>query len=255
MPLSTFSNTLFIGKVFLTMEKLDSTNTHAIELLSKNNPSEGTVISAWNQADGRGQIGRKWQSEAGKNLTFSIIFYPDFLPAKQQFILNQAIALGVYDFVNRFLDNVKIKWPNDIYVGDKKICGILIQNVLSGMNIQSSVTGIGMNINQAEFDNSIPNPTSLFLETNTQFDLMPLLGIFCEKIETRYLQLRAGNYSLIQNDYLKNLYRFQEPSLFQYTEGEIFNGKIVGLMESGKLIIHHNKGEESFDMRQVIFLI
>ena len=253
--MSTFSNTLFVGKVFLELKNLDSTNTHAIKLLSKNNPSEGTVISAWNQANGKGQIGRKWQSEAGKNLTFSIIFYPEFLPAKLQFLLSQAIALGVYDFVSQFIGNVKVKWPNDIYVGDKKICGILIQNILSGMTIQSSVIGIGMNINQAEFDSNISNPTSLFLETNKEFELATLLEMLCKKVEARYLQLRAGNYALIQNDYLKNLYRFQEQSLFQYPEGEIFKGKIVGLTEPGKLIIHHNNGEEIFDLREVIFLI
>lgn len=253
--MSTFSNTLFVGKVFLELKKLDSTNTHAIALLSKNNPSEGTVISAWNQVSGRGQIGRKWLSEAGKNLTFSIIFYPRFLPANQQFLFSQAIALGVYDFLNLFLTNVKIKWPNDIYVGDKKICGILIQNVLSGRNIQSSVAGIGININQTDFDSSIPNPTSLFLETNKPFDLMVLLESLCEKIEARYLGLRAGNYTVIQHDYLKNLYRFQEQSLFQYPDGETFSGKITGLSASGKLIIHHQKGEESFDVRELVFLI
>jgi BirA family transcriptional regulator, biotin operon repressor / biotin---[acetyl-CoA-carboxylase] ligase len=253
--LSTFSNTLFVGKVFLELQNLDSTNTHAIELLSKNKPSEGTVISAWNQVDGKGQIGRKWQSEAGKNLTFSIIFYPKFLPAKLQFLLSQTIALGVYDFVSQFIGNVKVKWPNDIYVGDKKICGILIQNMLSGVTIQSSVIGIGININQAEFDSNIPNPTSLSLEVNKEFELTLLLESLCEKVETRYLQLRAGNFALIQESYLKNLYRFQEQSLFQYPGGEIFSGKIVGLTESGKLIIHHNNGEEVFDLREVIFLI
>ena len=253
--MSTFSNTLFVGKVLLELNKLDSTNSHALDLLSKNNPSDGTVISAWFQEQGKGQIGRKWQSEAGKNLTFSIIFYPTFLLAKRQFILNQAIALGVYDFANQYMTNVKIKWPNDIYVNDKKIGGILIQNVLSGANIQSSVAGVGVNINQSEFDASIPNPTSFFLETAQEYDLFTLLENLCQKIETRYLQVRAGNYSLLENDYFRNLYRFQEEALYQYPGGEIFSGKIVGLSETGKLKIHHKKGEELFDVRAVNFII
>ncbi len=253
--MSTFSNTLFIGKVLLQLNKLDSTNSHALYLLSKNKPSEGTVITAWSQEQGRGQIGRSWKSEAGKNLTFSIIFYPLFLTARQQFTLNQAIALGVYDYVSQYVDNVKVKWPNDIYVNDKKICGILIQNVLSGVKIQSSVVGIGLNINQSDFDEDIPNPTSLILEKLTSFDLSKELESLCGKIEIRYLQLRAGNYTRLQNDYLQNLYRFQQEALYQYPEGAVFNGKIVGLSETGKLIIHHNKGEELFDVRELNFII
>ena len=106
----------------MQFDELDSTNSYAIELLSKNKPSEGTVISAWNQAKGRGQIGSSWESEAGKNLTISLILYPTFLPIKQQFLLNQAISLSIYDFISRFIKNgVSIKWPNDILLNGKKV--------------------------------------------------------------------------------------------------------------------------------------
>jgi len=253
--LSTFSNTLFVGKVLLKLNKIDSTNEHALKLLSKNKPSEGTVITAWSQEQGRGQIGRTWQSEPGKNLTFSLILYPTFLSAKRQFLLNQAIAMGVSDGINTFLSDVKVKWPNDIYVGNKKVCGILIQNILSGINIQSSVIGIGLNVNQIDFAKDLPNPSSLALIAQKEFDLLKVLETICEKIETRYLQLRGGNYNLIQKDYLKYLYRLQEESLFQYPEGEIFSGSIVGVSETGKLKIHHKKGEELFDIREVKFII
>ncbi len=253
--MTTFSNTLFVGKVLLELNKIDSTNKHALKLLSKNKPSEGTVISAWNQEQGRGQIGRTWQSEPGKNLTFSIILYPTFLPAKKQFLLNQAIALGISDAISTFLPDVKVKWPNDIYIGNEKVCGVLIQNILSGTSIQSSIIGIGLNVNQTDFAKDLPNPSSLGLIAKKEFDLLQVLERLCEKIETRYLQLRGGNYDLIEKDYLKYLYRLQEESLFQYPEGEVFSGSIVGVSETGKLKIHHKKGEELFDIREVKFII
>lgn len=253
--MSTFTNTLFVGKVLMRYDNLDSTNKHALNLLSKNKPSEGTVITAWNQGQGRGQIGRTWLSEAGMNLTFSIIFYPKMLTAKRQFILNQAVTLGVYDYISQYISDVKIKWPNDIYVTDRKICGILIQNLLSGSQIQSSVIGIGLNVNQTTFDSTLPNPTSMGIETNEHFDLDLALEQLCEKIETRYLQVRGLNHDLINKHYLQNLYRFQENALFQYPEGDIFNGKIVGVSETGKLRIHNQKGEEQFDVREIIFVL
>ncbi len=252
--MSNFNNTLFVGKVLIELNKTDSTNKYAINLSSKSNPSDGTVISAWFQTAGKGQNGSSWQSEAGKNLTFSIIFHPKFLPANQQFKLSQTISLGVSDFLNEYTSQVKVKWPNDIYVGDEKICGILIQNNLSGANIHSSIVGIGININQSTFEENLPNPTSLAIKTGNQFDLEKMLAELCEKIETRYIQLRAGNHALIQKDYLHHLFRFQETALYQYPDGEIFSGKIVGVSDAGKLKIHHQKGEELFDMKEVNFI-
>lgn len=253
--MSTFTNTLFVGKVLLRINKLDSTNNYATSLLSKNKPSEGTVISAWAQEQGKGQIGRTWLTEPGKNLTFSIIFYPRFLAAKEQFILNQAIALGVFDYVKQICPNSKVKWPNDIYVNDKKICGILIQNTLSGAHIQTAIVGIGLNVNQQNFPENLPNPTSLRLETGQTFDRDQILESVCERIETRYLQVKANNYTLIHQEYLENLYRFQEEALFEYPEGATFSGKIVGISETGKLMIDHQKGTESFDVREVRFIL
>lgn len=254
MLLSTFSNTLFIGKVLLQLNKIDSTNSHAVKLLSKSKPSEGTVISAWNQERGRGQIGRGWQSEPGKNLTFSIILYPTFLQANQQFLISQAVALGIYDALSNLVPDLKVKWPNDIYCGNKKLGGILIQNILFGTNIQSSIIGIGLNINQINFNKDLPNPVSLAIATQQEFDLSEILEKLCEKIESRYLQIRAGNYNLIRKHYLENLYRLQESALYQNEQGETFSGTIVGVSETGKLNIHHKKGEEFFDVREVKFL-
>ena len=254
--MNTNNNTLFIGKVLLHLKELGSTNAHALDLLSKNKPSEGTVISAWNQTEGRGQIGSNWDSEAGKNITISLILYPTFLPVKQQFLLNQAISLSIFDFISRFLNTeVKIKWPNDILIRDKKIAGILIQNILSTNNFQTSIIGVGINVNQKVFKSNTPNPTSIKLETKKENDVKKLIGMLCYDIEKRYLQLRSNNFSIIQQDYLSNLYRFQEDAIYQLIENdEVFSGKIVGLNESGKLIIDHKKGQSEFSMKEVKFL-
>ena len=254
--MNTNNNTLFIGKVLMHLDELNSTNAYALDLLSKNKPSEGTVISAWKQTNGRGQIGSSWESEAGQNITISIILYPKFLPVKQQFRLNQAISLSIYDFISQLIDaDVKIKWPNDIFVRDKKIAGTLIQNIISSNNFQASIIGLGINVNQILFQSDAPNPTSIKLETNQESDIKKLIALLCNKIEKRYLQLRSDSYLIIQKDYLNNLYRFQEDAIYQRMDNEeIFSGKIVGIDETGKLLIDHKKGQTAFSMKEVKFL-
>jgi len=254
--LSTNNNTLFIGKVLLELEEVDSTNSYAMNLLSKNKPSEGTVISAHDQTEGRGQIGSNWESEAGKNITISLFLYPSFLPIKQQFLLNQAMSLSVFDFISRFIKtDVKIKWPNDIVVNDKKIAGTLIQNILAGNHFQTSIIGIGINVNQTYFRSDVPNPTSLKLETKSENDLQNLVNLLCCDIEKRYLQLRADHSSIIQKEYLSNLYRYQEDAIYQRMDNDaVFSGKIIGVDESGKLLIDHTKGQSAFSIKEVKFL-
>ena len=151
-----------IGNNHIRLNRVNSTNKYAVEMIAKSKPIEGTVISASFQYEGRGQIGRFWESEAEKNITCSTILRPDFLEASDQFQLNIAISLALHDFISHFLDNkdVKIKWPNDIYVGDKKIAGILLQNSLIGKKVNSTIVGTGININQTEFSGDVPNPTS-----------------------------------------------------------------------------------------------
>lgn len=249
-------NTLFVGKVLKELPKLASTNQYALSLLSKSKPIEGTVISTSDQYQGRGQIGSAWESEPRKNITLSLILYPSFLPIKDQFQLNQAISLAVRDCVQQFVPgDVKIKWSNDIYVGKKKICGILIQNNLSSSKIASSVIGIGINVNQTEFLTNPPNPTSLKIETGQVFDLEEIRKVLCHCIEVRYLQLKSGKTKLLQADYLKHLYQFEEMALYKRLNEEVFYGKIIGIEDSGKLKIENEEGSiESFAVKEVRFL-
>ncbi|GJM36591.1 MAG: biotin--[acetyl-CoA-carboxylase] ligase [Saprospiraceae bacterium] len=249
-------NTLFIGKVLLNYASLESTNASALELLSKSNPSEGTVISAYEQTIGRGQIGSSWESEAGKNLTLSLILYPKFIPVRHQFILNQAIALGVRDTVAAFVDSeVTVKWPNDIYIRGHKTAGILIQNQLLGSNLQACVVGIGLNVNQKIFSPALSNPTSLLLNvTSTLLDLGSVQEELFIQLEQRYLQLRGGQEAKIQGEYLQYMYRYGTLADYERADGTRFRGTIAGLTETGKLLVRHEHGTEAFEIKGIKFL-
>lgn len=236
------------------MSETDSTNLAAQNLLSKNKPPEGTVISTFHQFNGRGQIGSKWESEPGKNISLSVILYPIFLPANKQFLLNQAVSLAVWDFAAHYFPTAaKIKWPNDLYIGDQKVAGVLIQNAILGQILQSSVVGIGINVNQTHFVTKPPNPVSFKMLTGEDFDLPSLIAQLCEALERRYLELKNGQIVPIQTAYLENLYRFDRISTFHRADGQVFEGKICGVTASGRLLIRVGDREESFDLKEVGF--
>jgi BirA family biotin operon repressor/biotin-[acetyl-CoA-carboxylase] ligase len=252
--LFSISDTLFIGKQHFQFPVLHSTNEYAIELLSKSTPPEGTAISTPDQYAGRGQIGSKWESEPGKNIALSVILYPGFLAARDQFRLNIAISLAVYDFISKYVAaGVAVKWPNDIYLNDNKIAGILIQNTLQGSNIQSSVVGIGININQVQFPKDIAHPTSLQLETGQIYPLNDLIVVLCQCIEYRYLSLKSGNTAAQREEYLLVMYRYREPCLFKAVDGSVFSGCITGVSDAGKLQIEGENGITEYDLKQIKF--
>lgn len=248
-------NTLFIGKVLHHYPQLASTNAHALSLLSSSKPAEGTVISAFYQYDGRGQIGSKWESEAGSNITVSVILYPAFLPARLQFHLNQAVSLAVYDLVSSHLSGkVTVKWPNDIYVADNKIAGILIQNTVAGEFINASIIGIGINVKQKIFLSNAPNPTSFQLETQKVFDLDEIKAELYFRLEKRYLALRFGQTTRLEKDYQNALYRHMEQAEFLLNDGTTFSGHITGVDSTGKLLIDTGNEVRSFDFKQIKFI-
>jgi BirA family transcriptional regulator, biotin operon repressor / biotin---[acetyl-CoA-carboxylase] ligase len=255
--LESIISTLFIGKIVYHFESLPSTNVFAQELVSKSKPPEGTAISASFQTAGRGQIGSQWESSAHENIIVSIILYPSFLEATQQFELNRAVALAVRDTLQAYLSApVMIKWPNDIYVNDKKICGILIQNTLQGNFIQNSIVGIGINVNQQHFSDQAAKATSLLLETNNSIDLVPLQESLCQNIEFYYLQLKSNKFAALHEKYLSHLYKYNIWSNYKHTEGHyVFKGKIIGVSKAGLLEILQQDNEiVYFDLKQVQFL-
>ena len=248
--------TLFTGQKIIELGEVDSTNNYASILLKESNPSEGTVILSYQQLSGKGQRGAYWESEPNKNLTFSIIFYPRFIHPKDQFQLNQAVALGICDYARTVLGNdVKIKWPNDIYYNDKKLAGILIESSIRADELTSSIIGIGLNINQTVFTSDAPNPVSFQLITGEHYDLTKSLLELCHFIESRYLQLKAGKTYLLKQDYLNSLYRFNELNSFLY-KNDKFKAKIIDISKEGKLVLEKISREiKSFDFKEVSFVI
>ena len=152
---------MIIGSNLLFFENLPSTNTHAADLLKKNNLPEGTIVYTNYQSAGRGYSGNRWESEDGKNLLISIVLFPSFIKPEDQFYISMAVSLGICDFLKRYIPDCSIKWPNDIYVNNDKIAGILIESSITGNKIEYTIAGIGLNINQEKFISDAPNPVSL----------------------------------------------------------------------------------------------
>lgn len=247
-------NTIFIGKVWHNLDKIDSTNNFALKLLKNDLPSEGTIVYTKSQVAGRGQRGNVWQSQTGKNITMSLILYPKMLLASQQFYLTQAISLAVCQFLKDLTKkNFHIKWPNDIFYKNKKIGGILIENTLRGSQLANSVIGIGININQTVFEN-LDNVTSLQLITGKEHKPILLAKKLCHYLEVQYLQLKADKKAYIKRDYLKSLYRYGELHPFQ-TPKMVFEGTIVDVLANGKLLVMDKNGRSrEFGFKEVKFL-
>jgi BirA family transcriptional regulator, biotin operon repressor / biotin---[acetyl-CoA-carboxylase] ligase len=249
-------NTLFTGKTLKYLPSCHSTNDFAVQMIqSEDNVFEGTVIITDNQTAGRGQRGNTWEASVGQNLTFSLILKPNFLKASDQFQLNVAISMGVFDFLNEFIDGgLSVKWSNDIYFEDQKMGGILIENTLQGYNIGYSIIGIGLNINQIEFQN--PRATSLrnITQNPQQYDLSEILKNLLENIEKNYLKMRNNDYESLKISYLNNLYRFQEWHYFR-RNGQQFLGQIIGIDETGKLAIETEGMVLYFDFKEVEFVV
>ena len=212
---------------------------------------EGTVIYTDFQEAGKGQSGNTWESEAGKNLTFSVILFPGFLKADQNFFLNVSVALAVYDSLQTLLGiKLTVKWPNDLYYAHQKLGGILIENTIRAGRIEGSVAGIGLNIMQENFQSG----KAISLRNIIPMD-HDRIGIFRNLIiclDHRYDQLRNGDFRKLKRDYLSVLYRYNEPGYFKSTEK--FLGRITGIDEYGRLIIETGGSTRVFSLKEVEFL-
>ncbi|MEI7500346.1 MAG: biotin--[acetyl-CoA-carboxylase] ligase [Bacteroidota bacterium] len=247
-----------IGKTIFELDRVGSTNDYANQVLSKGELDEGTVIWAHEQFAGRGQQNHKWVSKAGKNLTFTVILKPIFLAPDQQFLLNKAVSLGVLDFIrnslymNTFpLSNpggsipfhaANIKWPNDIYLGSQKIGGILIEHKIMGSSLESSLAGIGVNINQTRFSSKIPNPVSLIHVLRNEMALKEALLSVCKCLDLRYITLVHDGHESLDQDYNKSLLGFDQWSNFK-RDGVSLEGKIGGVDNLGRLLVETRSGE------------
>jgi BirA family biotin operon repressor/biotin-[acetyl-CoA-carboxylase] ligase len=236
------------------LPEVTSTNAYARELLRTGKPPEGTVVAAGFQTAGRGQDGNAWESEAGQNILMTMILYPEFLDVSKQFILSMTMALGIVDFLKDYLpdDILFIKWPNDIYAGDSKIGGILINNEIMGQSFDHVIAGIGINVNQLVFGGHIPNPVSLGLMTGKTYPVMELTTALTHCLHDRYEQLRRGEYRQIEAEYYGYLLGMDEWREYTYG-GSVIMAMITGVDDFGKLMLETEGGMLSCDLKEIVY--
>jgi BirA family transcriptional regulator, biotin operon repressor / biotin---[acetyl-CoA-carboxylase] ligase len=243
-----------IGINTIWLKKVDSTNTYLHQLLKNNKIEEGTIIVAEEQTMGRGQRENKWESQSGMNLTFSFILYPEILAVEEQFMISKFVSLSIADLISKYKSNVRIKWPNDIYVGRKKIGGILIENTIKGSKISSSIIGIGLNINQLNFGKDLLSATSLSIETKSQYNINSVLEELIIYFNKRYNELILNDFNKLNLDYINSLYQFNEYQKYK-TGDKFFTGKITGIDNDGRLCLQTNESEIlKFAFKEIEFL-
>ncbi|MBB2150142.1 biotin--[acetyl-CoA-carboxylase] ligase [Pedobacter gandavensis] len=255
MQNNTFS-TLFVGQNLIKLLEVDSTNNFIKDLVSNSEPlTEGTVIMADHQFAGRGQQSNVWRTEPGLNLTFSLYLKPAFLAIPQQFLLNMAVSIGIRNALQIFIkEGVKIKWPNDIYHNDRKMGGVLIENMLAGSTFKASIIGIGLNVNQCIFAPELADrATSMKVILQEDVNLIRVLAEICSNIEKQYLRLKSGNYKELLNDYVSGLYKFDTLASYRQN-GEIIEGKIVSVTEAGMLVLLINGEKKEYNFKEIEFL-
>jgi BirA family biotin operon repressor/biotin-[acetyl-CoA-carboxylase] ligase len=239
---------------FIFKDSLDSTNNLAHKLLEIGKLIEPTVIFCHFQTAGKGYANNFWESENGKNLTFSMVVFPRFLESSRVFFISIAVSLALADFLEQYVDNVKIKWPNDIYVGNYKIAGILIENSVLGNFLEHSIVGIGLNVNQIKFKSPAPNPISLSQLTHKNYNLNELLHVLVEKIQQKIIELKTQNFELLLHEYCSKLFRYNEFCKYKSNES-IFDAKIINVTEYGFLQLQKKSGEiVKFTFKEVEFI-
>lgn len=218
--------------------------------------AEGDIVCVERQTAGRGQRGHSWSGCEGLDLTFSLVLCPTFLHVSGQFDISRITALATVATLGRYGIGARIKWTNDIYVGDRKITGVLIENRLEGDRLAHMVVGVGLNVNRREFDTSLPNPTSMALETGCEFDRREVLETFHREVRALYDELKSHGAADIRRRYDSQLYRLGEKHLYALPDGTRFEASICGTEPSGRLVLELAEGgRRSFAFRETEFVL
>ena len=230
---------------------LESTNQYLQNLLNEGVDIVNNIVVTDFQTSGKGQGKNVWQSEDGKNLLFSIALDMSFLKAENQFLLTQMVSVTMINVLKKYLpeESLFIKWPNDIYFKDKKIAGILIKNEIKGMMMGTSIIGIGLNINQTSFDESLPNPISMKMITGNDYDLEAILIEICETLLST-----ANSQQPTANNYTDKLYRYKQWASYEH-KGSVKEMIIIGYDQFGRLILKEkNDREVVCDLKEISFV-
>lgn len=241
---------------FVYLKSTLSTNEYRANVSSINNPNHNYCVYTYNQTEGRGQIGRKWFTGQGDNLACSFYYQINKLNVKDQFNINIAVCLALYDVLEHYLpsQSIKIKWPNDMYIGNNKVSGILIQNQIKGHQISSTTIGIGINVNSKDFPKELPNPISInhYVKNKNGINKLELLHQLSIRLSYRLNQIVIRN---MRSDYTSKLYRINEKHNYTKQNGETFSGVITGISDNGKLQMDTDNGIQEFSFREMSYII
>jgi BirA family biotin operon repressor/biotin-[acetyl-CoA-carboxylase] ligase len=240
-----------IGQPFTILSSVDSTNNYAMGQVQAGLARHGAAWFAHEQTAGKGQRNKRWLTDPSENILLSVVLQPFSLNVSGQFLLSASIALATYDFYKNYAgDESAIKWPNDLYWRDRKAGGILIENNFRGNDWQFAVAGMGININQTQFDAALPNPVSLKQITGKDFNVIQLARELCSRLEERFQQLlNAGTESVLKN-YEAVMYK-REQMVKLRKDGRVFETVVRGVSPTGKLIT----GEHQYDFNEVEWVI
>ena len=233
---------------------INSTNEYLKKFIVNNSLTTKHVVYTFNQTNGKGQRGKIWHSEPGKNLAFSICIFPKNIEVKNQFIINMIVSLFLINILKALkIPDLKIKWPNDIMSGGKKICGILNEFKVRGDSVENIIIGFGLNINQENFDN-LPNASSLKLINKITYDLNNLTALIIQSLK-RYDYLNPKSeleLKKINTNYNRNLYKLNNFSNFKDSEKKIFQGKIISVDKDGLLKMRLKNGNiENYNFQEI----
>lgn len=239
----------------IKLNAIGSTNSYLRQICTKKVLQDFTVVMTTHQTKGRGQMGTHWMTQKGKNLTISIYKLIPALPLEKGFYISMAASLAIIRTLQRFnIPRLHLKWPNDILSEDKKICGILIENLTKNGKIESSILGIGLNVNQAEF-RRLPKASSLKIITGRIFDKEELLQLIIDDLKVTFKKLENGDFRQLKREYEGFLFRKNKPSTFKDNEGNMFPGYIKGVNESGQLrVLTEDNIIREFDLKGVELL-
>jgi BirA family biotin operon repressor/biotin-[acetyl-CoA-carboxylase] ligase len=232
---------MFKSARIIHLNETDSTNRYLQTLSGTEDIPSGSIVVADFQTQGRGQKGNLWVSEKGRNLTFSLLLKPEALLINNFFAISQITALSIKCILDKYTSDVTVKWPNDIYYKDRKICGILIENTFEGNYITKSIIGIGLNINQTAFESEAANAVSLSEIIGREMDIFFILNDFIKEFELQNQRLTNGLFDDIRKDYLTALYRKDGFYYFKDTKGS-FEARICDIEQSGILVLERRDG-------------
>ena len=240
---------------YVHLEQIDSTNAY-LQRKQSECDIRNWVVSADEQTAGKGMGSNGWESEVGKNLTFSLAVDMGFLPAERQFLLSEAVPLGIIEVLDKMLpaEKLSIKWPNDIYFENRKLSGILINSTIKSNMMDISIIGIGLNVNQMQFQDWPTHPISLKMITGKDFDLPQLLERIAEHILLKVEQLKS-NPTSIEQDYLKRLFRYHTWADYE-VEGKTLRLFMTGIDAFGRLqLVDEQQELHCYEIKQIKFLV